>query len=99
MKPTILVVDDEELVRWSLRQRLEPAEYQVIEAATGEAAIEHFRNGVDLVLLDYGLPDTNGMCSSRSRAWRARTSRRRRVVSSAFSTRTATSSRLKGLRA
>ena len=61
MKPTILVVDDEELVRWSLRQRLESSEYQVIEAATGEAAIEHFRNGVDLVLLDYGLPDTNGM--------------------------------------
>ncbi|MCW8140388.1 MAG: sigma-54-dependent Fis family transcriptional regulator [Planctomycetota bacterium] len=61
MKPTILVVDDEELVRWSLRQRLEAAEYQVVEASTGEAAIEHFRNGVDLVLLDYGLPDTNGI--------------------------------------
>ena len=61
MKPTILVVDDEELVRWSLRQRLEAADYQVVEAATGEAAIEAFKNGVDLVLLDYGLPDTNGI--------------------------------------
>jgi two-component system, NtrC family, response regulator AtoC len=61
MKATILVVDDEELVRWSLRQRLEQAEYQVVEAGTGEAALEHYKNGVDLVLLDYGLPDTNGI--------------------------------------
>ena len=52
MKETILIVDDEELVRWSLRQRLESAQYQVVEAATGAAAIEAFKNGVDVVLLD-----------------------------------------------
>src|SRR5688500_3065131 len=61
MKETILIVDDEELVRWSLRQRLESAQYQVVEAATGAAAIEAFKNGVDVVLLDHGLPDMSGV--------------------------------------
>jgi two-component system, NtrC family, response regulator AtoC len=61
MKPTVLVVDDEELVRWSLRQRLEAAQYVVIEAGSGAAALDAFGGGVDAVLLDYSLPDTDGL--------------------------------------
>jgi DNA-binding NtrC family response regulator len=57
----LLVVDDEFLIRWSLRQYLVAAGYQVIEAATMAAAREAFAHGVDLVLLDLFLPDGKGL--------------------------------------
>ncbi len=57
----ILVVDDEQLIRWSLVERLRAEGYDVVEAATGEAALELARDGVDLVLLDYKLPDMDGL--------------------------------------
>ncbi|MGB1277060.1 MAG: sigma-54-dependent transcriptional regulator, partial [Nannocystaceae bacterium] len=60
-KATILVVDDERLIRWSLRQRLEEEGHRVIEAADGEAALEQFSTGVDTVLLDYRMPGLDGL--------------------------------------
>jgi DNA-binding NtrC family response regulator len=58
---TILVVDDEALIRWSLVERLRGEGYDVIEAETGREALDKARDGVDLVLLDYRLPDTDGV--------------------------------------
>ena len=65
-KATILVVDDEALIRWSLTERLHAEGYEVLEAETGKAALEKLPEGVDLVLLDYRLPDTDGVSVLRT---------------------------------
>jgi two-component system response regulator AtoC len=57
----ILIVDDEKLIRWSLRQRLEAAGYEVLEAEDGAEGLERCREDVDLVILDFRLPDTDGI--------------------------------------
>jgi len=58
----ILIVEDERLIRWSLRQRLEREGYRVEEAETGRAGVRKMREvGADLVLLDYRLPDRTGL--------------------------------------
>jgi DNA-binding NtrC family response regulator len=59
--PTILVVDDEPLIRWSLNDRLSQAGYRIVEADTAQSAVERHAEGVDLVLLDYKLPDGDGL--------------------------------------
>jgi len=59
---SVLVVDDEDLIRWSLREALETAGHTVRCAADGARAAELFeRDGADAVLLDYKLPDTDGL--------------------------------------
>jgi two-component system response regulator AtoC len=55
-----LVVEDDALVRTNLRERLEQDGFEVIEAATGVAALAALA-GVDLVLLDRELPDLDGV--------------------------------------
>src|SRR5215831_7460173 len=58
----ILVVDDERLVRWSLRQKCEEWGYQVLEAEGGEPALRVAQHeSPDLVLLDVRLPDLSGL--------------------------------------
>jgi two-component system response regulator AtoC len=58
---TILVVDDEPLIRYALNDRLTADGYRVVEAETAAGAIAKSRDGVDLVVLDYKLPDGDGL--------------------------------------
>ncbi|MFQ6083919.1 MAG: sigma-54-dependent transcriptional regulator [Candidatus Aminicenantia bacterium] len=61
MNKKILIVDDEELIRWTLRQKLTKWGYEVIETDNGQNVLNIcFKDSPDLVLLDVKLPNDNG---------------------------------------
>jgi diguanylate cyclase (GGDEF)-like protein len=57
----ILVIDDEDLICQLLRRLLEEAGYSVIEATTAASALQQSQTGPDLILMDYVLPDMDGL--------------------------------------
>jgi len=57
----ILVIDDEPPIRKLLRMGLTTQGYEILEAPTGKAALELLSNRPDLVILDLGLPDIQGL--------------------------------------
>ena len=59
---TILLVEDERLLRRAFRTLLEASGYRVTEAGSAAEALERAEaDAPDLVLLDLGLPDRNGL--------------------------------------
>jgi PAS domain S-box-containing protein len=63
-RKTILVVDDEEMVRGLVSRRLDALGYDMIEASDGDEGVRVFQsrsNEIDLVLLDFAMPRMNGV--------------------------------------
>ncbi|MEE2743035.1 MAG: response regulator [Bdellovibrionota bacterium] len=60
---TILVVDDSESVRTTLRNILTAADHDITEAVDGYDALEKLKEKetYDLILLDVNMPEMNGM--------------------------------------
>ena len=62
MTERILIVDDEKLIRWSLRKNLVAAGYEALEALDGQQALEMLEDeGADLMLLDIRMPQKDGL--------------------------------------
>lgn len=57
----VLIVDDEELIRWSLAERLRLDGHEILEAGSATQAQDLLDRHVDAVLLDYRLPDEDGI--------------------------------------
>ena len=65
-KPALLVVEDDRLLRWSLRQKFGGAGWDVLEAGTGAAGVSAVSGRrVDLALLSVSLPDGDGEAFAR----------------------------------
>jgi two-component system response regulator AtoC len=59
--PLILLVDDDEEVRWSLKQFLKGEDYEFAEAGSGQEGCEFIqRKTADLVILDLRMPGMDG---------------------------------------
>jgi two-component system KDP operon response regulator KdpE len=71
LKATALVIDDELQIRRLLRVCLEANGYRVLEAATGQEGLaQAAQHPPDVVLLDLGLPDMEGVTVlKRLREW------------------------------
>jgi two-component system, OmpR family, KDP operon response regulator KdpE len=57
----VLVVDDEPPIRKLLRMGLETQGYQILDASNGQTALQLMSDKPDLVILDLGLPDMQGL--------------------------------------
>jgi len=60
---TILVVEDDDIVRMLIVDVLEELDFKVLEAADGESALNTLRDQsehIDLMMTDHGLPDMTG---------------------------------------
>jgi len=58
----ILVIDDDDAIRFSLKLALEDADHQVEDAANGEEGMTRFRtNPADLVITDIFMPEKEGL--------------------------------------
>ncbi len=66
LKARIMIVDDEESIRFIVRRMLRASGYEVVEASSGEEALEKLKTeNVDLVLMDVMMPGMDGWEATR----------------------------------
>lgn len=66
MAYSVLVVDDEVVIRARLKGYFEKEGYRVVEAADGEQMWYEFnRQHIDLIMLDINLPGVDGLSLTR----------------------------------
>ena len=62
MSVNIGIVDDEEIIQWTLKEAMEKEGYNVETFENGKNFLEFFKeHGADIVFLDVRLPDSNGL--------------------------------------
>ena len=62
MSVNIAIVDDEEIIQWTLKEAMEKEGYNVETFENGKNFLEFFKeHGADIVFLDVRLPDSNGL--------------------------------------
>ena len=62
MKPSILIVDDDEVMRETLSDVLRKRGYDIFSVSSGNGALSMIKkNLIDLILLDMKLPDVDGL--------------------------------------
>ncbi|MFB0979784.1 MAG: two-component system response regulator ArcA [Alteromonadaceae bacterium] len=65
-KPHILIVEDEDVTRFNLRNLFEAEGYQVSESTDGESMDTQLKkNTINLVIMDINLPGKNGLLLAR----------------------------------
>jgi CheY-like chemotaxis protein len=58
----VLVIDDEELLRYTMREMLEDAGYEVLDEPDGAAGVRAFRESpADVVITDIIMPNKDGI--------------------------------------
>ena len=65
---TVLVVDDESLIRWSVVETLSTRGHTALEAEDAPAALralDEHRGAIDVVLLDYHVPGSSELALLR----------------------------------
>lgn len=66
MTATVLVVDDSEDIRYTMKEICSHANWDVVEASTGKKAVDVFRIlKPDIVLVDYHMPDWDGLMTTK----------------------------------
>jgi two-component system KDP operon response regulator KdpE len=70
-QPVVLLIEDESQMRRFLRAALDDGQYQLVEAPTArEGAAQAASRNPDIILLDLGLPDGDGLdLTRRIREW------------------------------
>jgi DNA-binding NtrC family response regulator len=61
---SVLIVDDEALIRWSVAESLESAGHEVLEAGSAAEAlrlVDSGNHGIGVALLDLRLPDSSDL--------------------------------------
>ncbi len=69
MKKNLLIVEDHELTRFGLKTTFEDVDYieTIYEASSAEEALEVFKNNtIDVVIMDLGLPNMNGIDATQA---------------------------------